>query len=586
MVWGDHMNSKEMTKFSTVGYTVSTLVMLLLCLTSVEALAGQGLCGDGILQPGELCDDGNNVDGDGCTRLCDIEAGYQCTNPFVQLVPSGIIKNGGFEFGPNVSWENASPAEPVICTVDECASQPAGARNGTHWAQLGGLPEQSWALLQYPDFTSDARFLKFDAMHYTCPPEPNSNDVFAITINGNAVFFSGASSPACTNGQRYVSYTIDLDNASGGPYADSGEVEFALQLLTSAGDLTMAIDNIEVGKLANAPVPSICTLEPNVLLFEPFEDINGELGAPDFQQVVLGELGLKWGTTSDGICGSAQNPPGNHTGEPGDAACIDSTFLSPAQEEPEPETRQLANLVETYVCNAPVDLSFKLQSRLQLVVNYQPGPTSSQDFFGVWVGPTPFFGPLSTGTGSARLLVNNPQGVFGESPGLAYEFDISDQDGQPQVYVCFGYGNEGAGYAQVDTVILSHDACTDDFEEDKILSCQDNCIGVINPSQRDSDNDGYGNACDGDIAKNATPALAKDPDNNRADNASGNDCQVNFQDLFEFSQAMFSDPTLENWNPDADFNADDRVNFLDLSIFSNLFLSPPGPSGLSTTCSP
>src|SRR5688572_21025309 len=42
--------------------------------------AGQGLagqctdvtCGDGAMQPGEECDDGNDVDGDGCNRDCRV----------------------------------------------------------------------------------------------------------------------------------------------------------------------------------------------------------------------------------------------------------------------------------------------------------------------------------------------------------------------------------------------------------------------------------------------------------------------------------------------------------------------------------
>jgi len=32
-----------------------------------------GFCGDGILDPGEECDDGNNVNGDGCDENCRIE---------------------------------------------------------------------------------------------------------------------------------------------------------------------------------------------------------------------------------------------------------------------------------------------------------------------------------------------------------------------------------------------------------------------------------------------------------------------------------------------------------------------------------
>src|SRR5438445_657237 len=31
-------------------------------------------CGNGIIDPGEVCDDGNNVDGDGCAGKCRIES--------------------------------------------------------------------------------------------------------------------------------------------------------------------------------------------------------------------------------------------------------------------------------------------------------------------------------------------------------------------------------------------------------------------------------------------------------------------------------------------------------------------------------
>ena len=36
------------------------------------------LCGDSILHPSEVCDDGNTDDGDGCTGICTLEDGYMC----------------------------------------------------------------------------------------------------------------------------------------------------------------------------------------------------------------------------------------------------------------------------------------------------------------------------------------------------------------------------------------------------------------------------------------------------------------------------------------------------------------------------
>jgi len=41
-------------------------------------------CGDGVLHPGEACDDGNNVDGDGCSRLCENEVVPACGDGILQ----------------------------------------------------------------------------------------------------------------------------------------------------------------------------------------------------------------------------------------------------------------------------------------------------------------------------------------------------------------------------------------------------------------------------------------------------------------------------------------------------------------------
>ncbi len=40
---------------------------------------GSPACGDGILNAGETCDDGNVTSGDGCSGTCQVEAGYSCT---------------------------------------------------------------------------------------------------------------------------------------------------------------------------------------------------------------------------------------------------------------------------------------------------------------------------------------------------------------------------------------------------------------------------------------------------------------------------------------------------------------------------
>ncbi len=79
----------------------------------------------------------------------------------------------------------------------------------------------------------------------------------------------------------------------------------------------------------------------------------------------------------------------------------------------------------------------------------------------------------------------------------------------------------------------------------------DNCMGIDNPDQRDTDGDGYGNMCDPDL---------------------NNDGAINFLDLGILKSVFFSS------NADADLNGDGAVNFLDLGIMKSMFFGAPGPN--------
>ena len=43
------------------------------------------VCGDGVLDPGEACDDLDAIGGDGCSATCQIEPGYVCTDATLAL---------------------------------------------------------------------------------------------------------------------------------------------------------------------------------------------------------------------------------------------------------------------------------------------------------------------------------------------------------------------------------------------------------------------------------------------------------------------------------------------------------------------
>ncbi|MDP9001079.1 MAG: DUF4215 domain-containing protein [Myxococcota bacterium] len=88
-------------------------------------------CGDGLIESGETCDDGNNVSGDGCSATCQIEPGYKCPTPgqscvAIQVCGDGVVDGGEqCDDGNTVSGDGCSS----ICQVEPGWQCPiAGAK--------------------------------------------------------------------------------------------------------------------------------------------------------------------------------------------------------------------------------------------------------------------------------------------------------------------------------------------------------------------------------------------------------------------------------------------------------------------------
>jgi len=98
-----------------------------------------------------------------------------------------------------------------------------------------------------------------------------------------------------------------------------------------------------------------------------------------------------------------------------------------------------------------------------------------------------------------------------------------------------------------------------DQDADGVVDALDNCAMVANPTQCDSDGDGYGNRCDGDL------------NNNGATNA---------QDTALFRAELGQASVGPTYNP-ADLNCNGGVNAQDNVMFRGLLGLPPGPSGIA-----
>jgi cysteine-rich repeat protein len=179
---------------------------------SCSAELGPSDCGNNVLDEGETCDDGNDFIGDGCSNVCQVESGWNCTEP----LPGADLKDPGFEAGPpNADWSQSSSSGAIlICNLEDCGnglgSGPAG---GDYWAWLGGATEPEVATLsQGVTIPTTAASLVFD---FEVPQCATSADNFAVKVDGNTEFFIDGADGRC-NQIGYKPETIDISGYADG----------------------------------------------------------------------------------------------------------------------------------------------------------------------------------------------------------------------------------------------------------------------------------------------------------------------------------------------------------------------------------
>jgi len=146
-------------------------------------------------------------------------------------------------------------------------------------------------------------------------------------------------------------------------------------------------------------------------------------------------------------------------------------------------------------------------------------------------------------------LVGAPEGMsIDPLTGLITWTPTGDQLGDYEVVVQVVDANGG-----IDTITFIITAGESD-------PAGDNCVGISNPDQRDTDGDGFGNRCDPDLT---------------------NDGIVNFTDLAEFKKVFGFENVPGAMSDHADFDGSGRVDYEDLDILRAFFGKAPGASGVA-----
>ncbi|MEO7386548.1 MAG: choice-of-anchor R domain-containing protein [Gammaproteobacteria bacterium] len=121
-----------------------------------------------------------------------------------------------------------------------------------------------------------------------------------------------------------------------------------------------------------------------------------------------------------------------------------------------------------------------------------------------------------------------------------------------------------------------------DTDLDGTMDFLDNCMTVANPSQADSDGDLRGDACDNcrTRANNTGPGAQCDSDDdgygNRCDGDLNNNGATNAQDTILYRQ-LLGQPSVGPVYNKADINCNGAVNAQDTALYRQLLGVPPGP---------
>ncbi len=162
-------------------------IALVLVLVLVAALPGcscsetesGGSCGDGVVNDGEACDDGNTVAGDGCSANCAIESPAICGNGVVE--PGEYCDDNNTDDGDGCSAECQNECgNGVVDLGEECDDGNTDDGDGCS-AECQWLTECGNGIVEGDEECDDGNDIPWDGCEENCTP--SAEEVICATLD-------------------------------------------------------------------------------------------------------------------------------------------------------------------------------------------------------------------------------------------------------------------------------------------------------------------------------------------------------------------------------------------------------------------
>jgi len=167
------------------------------------------LCGNGTLDPGEQCDDGNTTAGDGCSRICQIPSGWSCSGTPSVCTMAGVCGDG--ILGATEICDDGNMTGGDGCAAD-CKSVDPGFE-----CRVPGrpcVPACGDSMIKGMEQCDDGNTTDGDGCSSTCQVEPGA----ACPKSGTAPAPGACVPTICGNGKKEGNEGCDCGTNNAGPY--------------------------------------------------------------------------------------------------------------------------------------------------------------------------------------------------------------------------------------------------------------------------------------------------------------------------------------------------------------------------------
>jgi cysteine-rich repeat protein len=390
------------------------------------------ICGDGQQDPGEMCDDGNMNDGDGCSASCAVESGWLCSGPTAATGSINILADWSFEGGvPNADWAASSTfggiQEFPLCGPGNGCPAAGLATTGVWNVWIGGLSAGvTSSVEQTVTIPATATDLTVQVLRGICD---DPSDTVHVSLDGTDI---GTVVCDATDG-NFVEQTFSVAG-----YNDGGAHTLFIGGTvggTNGTHSNIFVDDVTIENNVGTPAaPSMCA--------RIVEDLSCNAGPVGFDDGIADAwtvvdntgVGLLW----TNIAGAGE--PGNYTGGDGDAATVSSDAFGPAD-------------FDTDLRSNVFSLADATSASFEYSANYQN--FAAFDLLDLDIS--------IDGGGSWTNLSswNEDHGSFRSTPGEVHAIDLTPYLGESDVQLRWRYYDptnfDWDWYAQVDNIALACD---------------------------------------------------------------------------------------------------------------------------------